>query len=106
VVEALRAGVPVLANDVGGLSELVDHGRAGYLVDVDDDQTLASRLAELVADAPRRQAFSIYAASRDWSAHEPDRVGAAIARLYGAALDERELETGGLSGQTAPSCGY
>ena len=106
VVEALRAGVPVLASDVGGLSELVDHGRAGYLVDPDDDRALADRLAELVANGPRRQAFSIYGASRDWSAHEPDRIGAAIARLYGAALSERELETGDLSGHAAASCGY
>lgn len=106
VVEALRAGVPVLASDVGGLSELVDDGRDGLLFDPDDDQGLAAALAELVRDVPRRRAFAAHAVSRDWSAHEPDRVGAALARLYGVAIADRALETEDLSGHAAASCGY
>ncbi|MFT7462556.1 MAG: glycosyltransferase involved in cell wall biosynthesis [Pseudohongiellaceae bacterium] len=106
VVEALRAGVPVVASDVGGLAELVQQGQDGLLVDSRDAPALAAALSELVGDRARRRAYSAHAQSRDWSAHDPERVGAALARLYGVALTERALETGGLSGHAAPSCGY
>ena len=36
IVEAARAGLPVVAADVGGVSEVINHGESGYLFDRDD----------------------------------------------------------------------
>jgi glycosyltransferase involved in cell wall biosynthesis len=36
VVEALAAGTPVLASDVGGIPELLGHGSAGWLTKAGD----------------------------------------------------------------------
>ncbi|MBK3493730.1 glycosyltransferase family 4 protein [Viridibacillus sp. YIM B01967] len=33
ILEAMRAGLPVIASNVGGTSELVNHGKSGYVVD-------------------------------------------------------------------------
>lgn len=50
VLEALAAGLPVLANDSGGTSELVIHRRTGLLVQDCDPQTIAAGLAQLFSD--------------------------------------------------------
>jgi glycosyltransferase involved in cell wall biosynthesis len=106
VVESLRAGVPVLASNVGGLPELVDDGRDGLLVPAEDDAALARGLAELVLNEPLRKRFSQHCRARDWSCHEPEAVGAALARLYAEGIAELSLETRDLSGHAAASCGY
>jgi glycosyltransferase involved in cell wall biosynthesis len=54
VLEAMRAGLPVVASDVGGLSELVDNGVNGALVPRGDAEALSAALAGLIEDPPRR----------------------------------------------------
>lgn len=55
VLEAMRAGLPVAASDVGGVSESVADGRTGFVVPAGDEETLAGRLAELLDDPGLRQ---------------------------------------------------
>ena len=57
-MEALAAGLPLVATRVGGLPELVVDGESGRLVDVDDGDGLGDALEELVNDAPLRRRMS------------------------------------------------
>ena len=57
VVEAMAAGLPVVASDVGGLSEVVEHGTTGLLVPPDDPHALAEALHELLSDRERSRAM-------------------------------------------------
>jgi glycosyltransferase involved in cell wall biosynthesis len=50
LVEAMAAGVPVIANDIGGMREIVVDGESGYLVDAADPALLAERIDRLLAD--------------------------------------------------------
>ena len=71
ILEAMAAGKPVIATDVGGAHEAVEHGATGLLVPPADPVALAdtirivlsdSRLAQALADAGRsraRQEFSV-----------------------------------------------
>jgi sugar transferase (PEP-CTERM/EpsH1 system associated) len=52
-IEAAVCGLPIVASRVGGLPELIEHGRTGLLVPVGDESALASALAELLADPDR-----------------------------------------------------
>ena len=54
LLEAMRAGVPVVASRVGGVSEIVQDGRTGLLVPPGDAQGLASAIGRLLGDAEER----------------------------------------------------
>lgn len=45
--EAMRAGLPVIASNVGGLTEIVDDGVTGVLIPTDDEQVLVQTLRDL-----------------------------------------------------------
>ncbi|MFW5993355.1 MAG: glycosyltransferase family 4 protein [Desulfohalobiaceae bacterium] len=48
ILEAMRAGLPVIASNVGGISEAVQEGETGYLVPRGNAQVLADRLSRLI----------------------------------------------------------
>jgi len=54
VLEALSAGVPVVATDIGGIPEVIRHRETGLLVPPRDPATLASAIAEVLADSQLR----------------------------------------------------
>ena len=59
-VEAMAAGLPVVATKVGGIPEVVPDGRAGFLVAPGDIQGMADKLALLLNDPRLRKHFGEY----------------------------------------------
>lgn len=55
VIEAMMAGLPVVASRVGGVSELVDEGVTGFLVPPSDPKALARALKTLLEDESLRR---------------------------------------------------
>jgi len=52
--EAGARGIPVVATDRGGLPEIVEHEKTGYLVEAEAPEALAARLGDLVQNPERR----------------------------------------------------
>lgn len=50
VLEAMEAGLPVVASRVSGIPEVVEDGRTGWLVPPEDPDRLAAALAEVLED--------------------------------------------------------
>lgn len=50
VLEAMSAGIPVVCTNVGFMRESIIEDKTGYIVPVDDPETLASRLTKLIGD--------------------------------------------------------
>jgi len=57
LVEAMACGVPVVATDVGGISELVNHGTNGLLAPPRDTAAIAACLGQLLDDVELRRAL-------------------------------------------------
>lgn len=54
VLEAMRAGLPVVSTDAGGVSEAVVDGETGFVTPRDDSKALADALRTLITDARLR----------------------------------------------------
>lgn len=62
VLEAFGAGVPVIANNVGGIPDLVDDGSTGILVEPRDGATLRAQVKRLLGD----RTYASELATRAW----------------------------------------
>jgi glycosyltransferase involved in cell wall biosynthesis len=56
-MEAAAMGLPIVATDIRGCRQVVDHGVTGLLVPVRDSRSLTSAIEELVGDPQRREAM-------------------------------------------------
>jgi len=87
VLEAMAAGLPVVATDVGGVSELVVDGETGFLVPPADAKALAQALETLLREPRLRRRFGAAARRRAEQRFDLPRFREAHLRLY-----RRELE--------------
>ncbi len=72
LIEAMSTGTPVVATQIGGMPEIVEHGSNGLLVSPDSATELAAALVQILSDAPGRQSLGESARARavalyDWS---------------------------------------
>jgi len=83
IVEAMLAGVPVVATDVGSTREAVETGVTGWLVPVDDHVALAEALEQAVSAPPEvvRQARE-----RALSRFTADAMARAYEQVYAEVL--------------------
>jgi glycosyltransferase involved in cell wall biosynthesis len=84
VLEAMLAGLPVVASNVASLPELVEDGQTGFLVEPDDPDALGAALARALEQpalgiAGRDRARAEFLVSR-----MGDRTAALYARVAGA----------------------
>lgn len=88
-VEAMALGRPVVASNVGGLAEIVEHGRSGLLVPPGDSAALADAVTAVLADDDRSAALSRGAAARSEDFDVETVVVRVAAVLEGAAAAGR-----------------
>lgn len=58
VLEALAAGLPVIASRVGGVGEIISDGKNGALVNPQDQDDLARTIEELTFNAAKRESLA------------------------------------------------
>jgi glycosyltransferase involved in cell wall biosynthesis len=88
VIEGMAAGLPVIASEGGGPSEIIEHGRTGMLHPGGDVDALA-RLMCALRDSPglrARIAAAGYLRAGDYS---PSAVAAQLTEVYRRALSRR-----------------
>jgi sugar transferase (PEP-CTERM/EpsH1 system associated) len=82
LLEAMAAGVPVVATAVGGNPALVTHGVTGLLCPSRDPEALAARILEVLRDPARSGALAAAGKARVADAFSVERAAAAYAGLY------------------------
>ena len=85
VVEAMAAGLPVIAADAGGPAEVITHRVDGILCPPGDIEALATTLQGLAVDEDLGGLLSTNARSRAGD-FGPGRIGPSVVDLYEAAL--------------------
>ncbi len=89
IVEAFRGGLPVIATDCGGVSELVDDS-VGRLCPVEDEEALTGAILELLGDEPLRASLAASALERSKSPRfDPEAVHSSFEALYREAAASR-----------------
>jgi len=83
VLEALACGLPVVGFSIGGLPDLVDHQKTGYLAVAGDDEDLARGLAWVLGH-PERQAMATLCRFRVLKEFSPQHHAARLLNLYGS----------------------
>jgi glycosyltransferase involved in cell wall biosynthesis len=86
LIEALAAGRPVIATDVGGVADVVKDGINGYLVASGDARAFALRLADLVKDSGKRSEFGLRGRRMVRETFSKERLVRDIAGLYEDAV--------------------
>lgn len=93
LLEALAAGVPILATPVGGIPAILDDGATGFLISRDPD-TIGDRLRTLIDHPDRHRAMSQACRQAHAERYSPAACGAAYDRLYCRALTQASLAAG------------
>jgi glycosyltransferase involved in cell wall biosynthesis len=88
IYEYLGAGLPVVASRVGGLADVLDHGRIGVLVEPGDAAALAAAVADLRADPARREALGRAARLRAVARHDWSSVVSSALSLARVGMEE------------------
>ena len=85
-IEAMAAGLPVIASRVGGLLDLVDEGRTGLLVPPDDPGALAAAIESLIVSPVRAEMLGASARDEVARRYSFDRMVRGFEDLYLAQL--------------------
>jgi glycosyltransferase involved in cell wall biosynthesis len=101
-LEAMAAGLPVVASRVGGLAEAVVHEGTGLLVPAEDAEALSQALSLLCNDSDLRRRLAAAGPRRIREQFLPARMANDYEALYREILAERGVGTGdGRVGATA-----
>lgn len=74
LIEAMAAGVPVVATQVGGMVDIVEDGKTGMLVEPDDADRLAEAIIRLTSDVHLRNRMGAAARQRAEAVFSWDQI--------------------------------
>jgi glycosyltransferase involved in cell wall biosynthesis len=91
-LEAMAAGVPVVAAAVGGIPEQIDHLKTGILVPPRDPSAISEWILRLHDDDPLRSRLAARAQHRVREAFTLQAQAEALERAYAQAIERRHRE--------------
>ena len=87
-IEAMAAGLPVVAVDGPGTRDIVEHGKQGFLVE-NDPEALAKGLVKLLADPQRVKRFSTQALKKA-KTFDANQLGKQMLSVYEQSIQDKK----------------
>jgi len=94
ILEAMRAGLPVVASSVGGIPEAIEQERTGLLTRPGDEGALRAALGRLLHDAGFRERLGRQARKEYEARYRFERMAAETEALYVTVLSGRAILPG------------
>ncbi len=91
LIEAMAAGRPVVATDVGGVRDVVVHNESGFLSPSGDVERFSRNLSELLKDKDKRDQMGRRARMSVCEKFSKERLFEDIERLYEEELQKRRM---------------
>ncbi|MBD3384434.1 glycosyltransferase [candidate division KSB1 bacterium] len=93
IVEAMAAGLPIIATDQGAIRESVIHGDNGYLVDVAQPGQIADRIIELYSDRQKCEQMAKNSLNYYQQQFTEDRMVQNLATVFDKVLAESKPDS-------------
>jgi len=87
-IEAMAAGLPIVAVDGSGTHDIVDNGKEGFLVE-NDPNALASAINEMLSDPKQMKQFSANALKKA-KTFDMNRLGKQMIKVYEQAIQDKK----------------
>jgi glycosyltransferase involved in cell wall biosynthesis len=97
LLEAMAAGIPVIATPVGAIPDVVAHGTHGYLVPVRDGKAIAEAIAGLGANREQLSWMSRACRRRIRAAYDIERLAREFSHRYAELCDDVLVPAGPLT---------
>ena len=82
LIEALASAKPVVATDVGGVRDIVEDGKSGFIVPSNDINAFSEATSILINDEKKRNEFGLRGRDFVKERHSKDKLIKAIENLY------------------------
>jgi glycosyltransferase involved in cell wall biosynthesis len=94
LLEAMAMETPAIATHVGGIADLIEPGKTGYLIEPDQEQGLIQSMRDAIGDPNRRAAMAAEARRRIVAQSSFDARMQRIAAIYWKILSRTGLSNG------------
>jgi glycosyltransferase involved in cell wall biosynthesis len=91
IIEAMTAGVPVVATRVGAVPEVISEGKSGLIVESNNPSAIADAVIKLLSDSELRNSMSLAARDMIWKRFSWETICSALMQTYREVLDPRTV---------------
>jgi glycosyltransferase involved in cell wall biosynthesis len=96
VLEAMAAGVPVAAANVGGVPDVIEHEAGGLLFDPTREESIRAAIAELLADDTKAAGLAATAKAKALRCFHPQKIAEKHVAIYHEVIARRRDCAGSL----------
>tara|TARA_B100000315_G_scaffold239276_1_gene257888 strand:- start:58 stop:1266 length:1209 start_codon:yes stop_codon:yes gene_type:complete len=89
-VEAMLAGVPVVASRIGSLQEFIENGKTGMLIKPGDPESLARAIVDLLGNRQLRENITRVAKDKVSKHYSPEVICKQMVNFYQSVIDKNK----------------
>lgn len=89
LLEAMAAGIPIVASEVGGVPEMVEHNQSALLVPANDPPALAAAIARVLTDSDLARQLTANALALVATRYTPENYVRSLTEIYREVVKAR-----------------